>query len=924
VVRLVGRQREIARVREFLAEARRAPAALLIEGDAGIGKSALFEQATEAVTDLRLLLARCVQPESGLAYAGLADLLGGWTTPALPLLPPPQRRALEVALLRADAGSAMVEPHLVGRATLDVLRHLAESAPVLIAIDDVQWLDPASARVLSFVLRRRGTAAISVLATRRGTAGPLPFGLDGTPAAASARLPLGPLVTADARTLLIERFGPALPRRRLARVLAAAAGNPLYAIELAAAPALAAGPGDHPDALPPRLEQLLADRIGQLPASAVEPVAAVASLAAPTVALVAAALGEGARSGLGQALDAHVLRVTEGRLRFAHPLLGTAVLARLAPSARRALHGRLAVVATDPEEQARHLVLAADGPDAAVAAAVERGADLARVRGAPETAAELADAAVRLTPIEQVDDLRRRRVAAGYHWVTAGEAGRCRAHLAAALDGATAGPQRADLRWRLGMVCHLDGDTDEAIALLEAALAEAGDQRGLGSTIARKLAGLYGWRGRLRDSVEHAGMAVRWAENAGDPRILVESLITYALSLHLHGEAIPRPLLTRIATLAPATGSYPAHEDPEAFLAFISLTEGDLDTARDGLHRTRRRAEEQGDEFGLVLTITNLVTCELDAGRWAQARQLADEALYRARAARVPLIVGPAVYAAAVVHAHLGTVRLARDLARELVELGRSTGMPAPDAWGCSLLGFLALSSGDARAAHDELGPLRRRLADLGMREPSIMYLAWFDVDALIELGCLDEAEDLVGEIHQRGTQLSRPRTLALAARGRGLVRAARGDLAGACRELSWSAQEHARLGWTFEHARALLALGGTLRRDKQKRAARGTLGQAQRLFDELGAKLWTAKATAELARVGGRRSGTGNLTVAETRVAGLAADGCTNREVADRLFLSTKTVAAHLTSVYAKLGVRSRTELSRYVRDHPLPRPDV
>jgi hypothetical protein len=178
----------------------------------------------------------------------------------------------------------------------------------------------------------------------------------------------------DLAALLEHRFGGPMPRGHVSRVLAAVAGNPLYAVELMAALRRSGLRSGDPLPVPHRLDDLLADRMGRLPAGTAEPLAAVACLAAPTVALLADALGAPARAGLDDAVDADVLFIEEGRLRFTHPLLGVAALARLRPAARRALHARLATVTTDAEERAHHLVLAADGPDAAVAAAVEQGA----------------------------------------------------------------------------------------------------------------------------------------------------------------------------------------------------------------------------------------------------------------------------------------------------------------------------------------------------------------------------------------------------------------------------------------------------------------------------------------------------------------------------------------------------------------------
>ena len=861
---LVGREDETARLHAFVAELAGGPSALVVEGEPGIGKTALFEALLAQAAGPRVLRARCAQAESGLAYAGLADLLGRVTDTVLAALPSPQRRPLEVVLGRAEVGQDPVEPHLVGRATLGVLRSLAAATPLLVALDDVQWLDPASARTLTFALRRLEAVPVGVLVTRREPGGPLPLGLD-----------------------------DALPQGRRDRLLV--------------------GPLD-PDHLELLVEELLADRLERLPSVATEPLAAVAGLAAPTVGLIAAVLGEHAKTALDTALDAGVLLVEEGRLRFSHPLFGVAASARLAPSARRALHARLAATLVDPEERARHLVLAVDGPDAGVAAAVEQGADRARARGAPEVAAELAEAAVRLTPPDQVEEVRRRRVAAGYHWVTAGEAGRGRAHLAAALEAAPPGRVRADLRWRLGMLVLAD-DVDGAVELLEAALAESRGDQALQAMVARRLAGPYWWQGRLRDALRLIRRAVEQAEALGDPRGLLDALNLNVLGALIAGE-LPPDLPGRVEQLARAARPLPAHEDPDLILSQVDLARGDTRSAATRLERLYRRAIEQGNELGLVWAPAVLAEVELARGRWPRAQRLAGEALRTARRLASPFWLARGLLAAALVDAHLGNAQAARTAALELLDAAERGGLVPLMLEGRAVLGFVALSRGDAKAAHAELGPLLERLGDAGVREPTWARLVWSELDALVELGQLDQAAALAEELAARGRALDRPFALATAARARGLVLAARGDVDGALAELERSLAEHDRLGWPFERARTLLALGVVLRRGKQKRAARQTLAQALALFDGLGARLWSAKTTAELARIGGRAAGTGALTPTERRVAELVAEGRTNREVADLLFLSAKTVAAHLTSAYAKLGVRSRTELAHSLRD--------
>ncbi len=713
---LIGRDREVAAVCRFLAESEGGPSALVIEGEAGIGKTALFDAALATASGLRILTTRCVEAESGLAYSGLADLFGSWTPTVLPTLAPPLRRALEIALLRADAGSDVVNPHVVGRAVVEILRILSAEARVLVAIDDVQWLDLASTRTLSFAFRRLETELVAVLATRRGTDSGLPLGLDDAPPGPRRDLlVLGPLAAADLQVVLDKRFGSPLPRPLLSRTLAAAAGNPLYAIELVAAHYSAGHLPEDPLRIPARLEEVLADRIGQLPAPAAEPLAVAACLAAPTIALVVAALGEGARAGLDGALDAGVIRVEEGRIRFTHPLHRVAALARIPPSTLRRLHIRLAVTASDPEERARHLVMAADGPDASVAVLVEEGADLARSRGAPEIAAELTAAAIRLTPAGQIGNIRRRQVAAAYHWVMAGELGRGRALLAAALDGMPPGTARADLRWRLGMIAGLDGDVGQARALMEAALAEAGDQHALRAMVATRLSGMSVWQGRGEDAQRYAQMALEHAEIAGDPEALLRALTGFGAVTYLAGTVVPADLLERVEHLARAVGPQAPHEDPDLNLAYLDLTTGDAAAAAARLERVHRRAVEEGDELGVAWSGGFLAQAELAAGRWQRARQVAGELTLATRHGASALIPS-ALLAAAAVDAHLGNVETAQDSAVKLVELAQRTGLLAYESEARAVLGFVALSRNDPRSAHAEFDQVFDSLREMRVR----------------------------------------------------------------------------------------------------------------------------------------------------------------------------------------------------------------
>jgi DNA-binding CsgD family transcriptional regulator len=227
------------------------------------------------------------------------------------------------------------------------------------------------------------------------------------------------------------------------------------------------------------------------------------------------------------------------------------------------------------------------------------------------------------------------------------------------------------------------------------------------------------------------------------------------------------------------------------------------------------------------------------------------------------------------------------------------------------VLGFIALSEGDPRAAVSELGPLPPLLRRAGVGEPGAYRFAHDLAEAYVLTGELEAAETVVGELEEQGRRLDRAYALATGARCRGMVLAARGDVDGAVAAFEGALVEHERLPQPFELGRTLLALGQTQRRRKLRREGRATLERALGMFERLGAPVWADHTRAELARIGGRAPGATALTPTEDRVATLAAEGLTNREIAERMFISVKTVEGSLSRVYRKLEVRSRTELA-------------
>jgi DNA-binding CsgD family transcriptional regulator len=232
-----------------------------------------------------------------------------------------------------------------------------------------------------------------------------------------------------------------------------------------------------------------------------------------------------------------------------------------------------------------------------------------------------------------------------------------------------------------------------------------------------------------------------------------------------------------------------------------------------------------------------------------------------------------------------------------------------------AVLGFLELSLGRPSEAMTHLEPVLSFLQSMGTPEPCIIPCAPDAIEALVSLGRLDEAEKLATELERQGRLRHRPWAIVTAARGRGLLCAARGDLPRARSLLEEALARHEEISQPFERARTLLVTGEVERRAKQKRAARSNFDQARGLFEALGAPLWERKARDGLARVGGPGGSSFELTPTERRIAELVAEGRRNREVADTLFISVKTVEANLSRIFHKLGVRTRTELGAHIR---------
>jgi hypothetical protein len=392
---VVGREAELARVAEFLSGVDRSRG-LVVVGEAGIGKTAVWEAGLVAARErgVRVLAAHASEPELRLAFVALADLLDGVETEAIDGVPVPQMRALEVALLRAEPGEVPPEQWAVAAGFTRVLRGLAEKAPVVVAVDDVQWLDRASREALAFAARRLRSQPVRFFLTRRTGE---PVELESALGSADVgRLELESLSLGAIRTLLADRLELRPSRRILLRVFELSQGSPLLALELGRL-LLDRGLPDRSEDLP--LPELVDDLFGQRIAGLDRPIRR---------ALVAVALDGGLdRFEIAQIVDpvavedalaVGVLAQDGSRVRAAHPLLAAAARRAASPEERRGIHAELATLAGDEIRRLRHLGLAASHPETALAGALAQAATIAIGRGAVDDAVELAEQALRLTP----------------------------------------------------------------------------------------------------------------------------------------------------------------------------------------------------------------------------------------------------------------------------------------------------------------------------------------------------------------------------------------------------------------------------------------------------------------------------------------------------------------------------------------------
>lgn len=904
---IVGRDRELRALQAILDQARLGTTAVILDGQAGIGKTTLCRAVTEAAqaAGFAVLTTAGAAAEVSLAWTGLADLAAGIDAAALDELSPLHRQALQAVTTGLDAPGG--DERLIASAFRTALERLCARQPVLLAVDDAQWLDEASGLALGFTVRRLHGPVAVFASYRSGEPDTADRSWVQPPDPQSRHhLILGPLEITALEDLITDRLGQRPPRSTMARIHALSAGNPFYALELART--VQEGPDGELGALPPTLAQLLRGRLAGLDPAATAALVSCAAAFEPTVDMIATATDRSPVELVEvlRPVEDRGLLVFDGtRIRFTHPLIASAVTTDADPAALREAHRRLAQADRRPEPHARHLALSGPYGDTDTLAALDSAGESAAAKGAYSTAAELVGWAIRLGG----DDHMRRLRAAEYRF-RAGAFDQAEALLAPIIEELPAGFLRAVGLMLLAAVRGYRDGIVSTIGLFQRATQEAGDFAPL-RTQALLLSSLAtGIGGDMATCVRDARRARADADETGLPELRGQALSLWAHVSFMYGLGVDSQALRTALDIEDPDTDAPVMLRPTPVYALNCAWTGRLDEARSLMTQVYLRCEERGSELDVLWAAEALTWIDVAQGRYADAGQDAADALRRAEqiGGRLPLITAHTALAQAA--AYQGKLEDARAAAELAVTEANAAGLHYLAAPPLMSLAFVQVSDTQYDAALQTLKPLLENFD--AAHHTEIMAGAYLPdaVEALTAMGRVDEAEPLTAALQINGARHDRPWMLAMGARCRALICAANGELDAALESAQRALAHHDRLPMPFERARTALLVGQLQRRRRRTAAAHTNLTEAVAVFADLGSPLWAARAGGELARLSARSPGAA-LTDSERQVAEQAAAGMSNKEIAASMYLSAKTVEMHLSSAYRKLGIRSRAQLA-------------
>jgi DNA-binding CsgD family transcriptional regulator/tetratricopeptide (TPR) repeat protein len=902
---LVGRKSELATLHALVEGALGGKGgALLITGEPGIGKTALLDDTVGRVDgSLTTLRATGRESDADLPFAVLADLL----RPAereLGELPGLQAKSLRRALALEEDGGRVADGLAVGVAVLGVLAALAGRRPVLIVVDDLQWVDESSRAAILFAARRISRFHVALLcAARKG----------GVPDEARdlAMLSLAGLRASEARELLVSSARVPLDRTVRQRLLEVSAGNPLGLVELPHALSDAQLQGDEPlgEPIPVNggIERTFGARVARLPDNTKRALLLAAAAGSDADEVLATAFrSEGLAHAdlLAAELDG-LIAVVDGEVEFRHPLVRSVVYQSGSVESQRAAHRVLADVEEDPDRRAWHLSSAAVAPDEVAAAELDAAAGRALARGAPASAARAFEASAGLSDGREAEGARLARAARAAHRAgDASSAGRfATAARALASDPITLADLllvESDLRMRAG---DLEGAHRELTVHAER-LVEIDRHRA--ATMLLLAAKLRVYRLEAAVAADEVERALEILP-AGDHDVV--HLVALSMSRTVAGRDGARDAAFAAAVAAEKVPHGHAHT---LGIAWPLIWLEEYAAARSVTDRAIALQREAGFLLYLPQSLLPRAELEFRTGDWDAARSAATEALSLFEETNQPNEAASAAALLARIEAARGNAEECRLHAQRALASDVEFGLRSSAARALGALGLLALGS---RRPEEAISPLEtaERMAAFGaVGEPWLLLSPPDLVEALARAGHVGRAREVLHDFEVRARGRVRVSARAAAARCAGIV-----DAEGRWQDAFEEALTlHDQLPTPFERARTELCYGERLRRARKRVEARARLRSALALFDALGAAPWSERARTELRASGEtarRRSTTVDaLTTQELAVARLVVGGASNREAAAALFVSPKTIEFHLGNVYRKLDVRSRTELVR------------
>jgi len=909
---LVGRDRELELISAFLHRATKIGEALLVRGEPGVGKTVLLDAAVQEATERGTLVLRAwgVQFEAEIAFSGLRQALLPLYQ-EFPRLSAAHQEALNVAL--GLGGSVAPDRLLVSNATLSLLSSVASERPVLAVIDDIPWLDRASAGVLGFVARRVAGTRVGFLGASRTGEGSF-FDRAGLP-----EHELAPLDEAAADELMRSRY-PALAAFVRDRLLREAQGNPLAVLELPAAlsGSQAAALETLPEVLPlsRRLEELFASKVAQLSPGARRLLLLTALDGTGDLRVLAA--GGDWESGLGEltsAEQAGLAYIDEPthRVAFRHPIIRAVVVELAGDEERREAHAALAdLFVNQPDRQAWHIGEATVEPDEEVAMLLEQAAHRILRRGDGTGAVAALSRAAELSPAGS--DRSRRLADAAY--IGADVTGDIRSVARLLEDARRADPSLGESLSSSAAAAYVllngDGDVDTAHCLLAGALErqrQTGDVPGEAFyEVLHNLLEvcLYGGRPELWVPFDQAVARVR----GGFPEVL-------ELWINMMADPVRRGA-GAVGQLAAAIGALATEADPSRIerIATAAVFVDGVSGCREALWRVVRDGREGGAVASAINSLMLLGLEDFQSGRWDEVPSLTDEGLKLCEQHGYLLLTWPLLYCRAQLAAAIGDGETAAALADRMQGWAAPRGVRAVQWYASHAMTLAALGRGDAEDAYQHAATITAP-GSVDNHFGQTLWVALDLVEAAARAGRQREAAAHVAALRKAGVSRLSSRLAFLVAAAAAIAEPETGtDLFDQALSIPGADR------WPLDVARVQLYHGERLRRRQQTEESRSQLTAAMETFQRIGARPWADRAAGELRATGqtgpsplgaARELAPGHhepLSTQELEIATLAAGGLSNKEIAARLFMSHRTVGGHLYRIFPKLGITSRAAL--------------